>query len=115
MHLAQTAHTLIIHTRRNSLARISQGKPTRHSNIQIPTSSSPTDRYDAAHTRTRMAHPNVQNLEKQPHTATHTKEDRNNQTRQLTRQKHMIHNTDHIVEGKLKTSKRERLGGEDLD
>ena len=23
----------------------------------------------------------------------------------------MIHNTDHIVEGKLKTSKRERLGG----
>jgi hypothetical protein len=98
------------HTRRNRPSRISQGKPTRHSNLQIPTTPSPNNRYDAPHTRTRMAHPNDQNLEKQPHTATHTKEDTNNQTRQLTRRKHRFHNTDHIVEGTLKTSKRERLG-----
>jgi hypothetical protein len=57
-----------------------------------------------------MAHPNVQNLEKQPHPTTHTKEDTNNQTRQLTKRKHKLLNTDHIVEGTLKTSKRERLG-----
>ena len=98
-------------TRRNSPTRISQGKPTRHSNLQIPTTPSPNNRYDALHPCKRMAHPNVQNLEKQRHTATPTKEDTNNQTRQLTRRKHMIHNTDHTVEGKLKTSKRERLGG----
>ena len=41
---------------------------------------------------------------------THTKEDTNNQTRQLTRRKHKFLGTDHIVEGTLKTSKRESLG-----
>ena len=72
------------HIGRNSLARIIQRKPTRHPDIQIPTVSSPHNCHVTPHTRTRMAHPNVQNLEKQPHPApSHTKEDNTYHPRQI--------------------------------
>ena len=99
------------HTGKNSPTRIIQRKPIRNPNIQIPTTSSPIDLHDDPHTRTIMTQPNVQNLEKQPHTETHTEEDTTNPSRQI--ENDNIRSTTPTTTWKVqeKTSKWTGLGG----